>query len=230
MIGYHPVVDNCGASIYVREAGSVNNCGIGSFSRIYQAEDGAGNFSSSCVQIISVVNSDPFLIVDTEAGKNINGGICTPFTFGDSPEYPQGPHSQYDDVEWPCDITVSCTGPDDNTDPDNAGRPMIMEDACDQVSVTYDDWVQTVNGSQCELILRTWKIIDLCQFEEINGVIVAGYWEYTQRINVNDTNDPIIDSCEDIDAVDADPNSCNCLLYTSPSPRDRTRSRMPSSA
>ena len=25
-------------------------------------------------------------------------------------------------------------------------------------------------------------------------------------------------------------NHCNCLLYTSPSPRDRTRSRMPSSA
>ena len=26
------------------------------------------------------------------------------------------------------------------------------------------------------------------------------------------------------------PGSCGCLLYTSPSPRDRTRSRMPSSA
>ena len=26
------------------------------------------------------------------------------------------------------------------------------------------------------------------------------------------------------------PNTPNCLLYTSPSPRDRTRSRMPSSA
>ena len=26
------------------------------------------------------------------------------------------------------------------------------------------------------------------------------------------------------------PNSATCLLYTSPSPRDRTRSRMPSSA
>ena len=26
------------------------------------------------------------------------------------------------------------------------------------------------------------------------------------------------------------PIGCNCLLYTSPSPRDRTRSRMPSSA
>ena len=27
-----------------------------------------------------------------------------------------------------------------------------------------------------------------------------------------------------------DPGSIDCLLYTSPSPRDRTRSRMPSSA
>ena len=27
-----------------------------------------------------------------------------------------------------------------------------------------------------------------------------------------------------------DDNDCSCLLYTSPSPRDRTRSRMPSSA
>ena len=36
-----------------------------------------------------------------------------------------------------------------------------------------------------------------------------------------------------IAAIDERNNSCgdlNCLLYTSPSPRDRTRSRMPSSA
>ena len=32
-----------------------------------------------------------------------------------------------------------------------------------------------------------------------------------------------------VDQLSAD-NSYNCLLYTSPSPRDRTRSRMPSSA
>ena len=30
--------------------------------------------------------------------------------------------------------------------------------------------------------------------------------------------------------VDLEPLIMNCLLYTSPSPRDRTRSRMPSSA
>ena len=32
------------------------------------------------------------------------------------------------------------------------------------------------------------------------------------------------------DFIDIGAQSTNCLLYTSPSPRDRTRSRMPSSA
>ena len=36
------------------------------------------------------------------------------------------------------------------------------------------------------------------------------------------------DSTGKIVGIDAD--FCRCLLYTSPSPRDRTRSRMPSSA
>ena len=34
----------------------------------------------------------------------------------------------------------------------------------------------------------------------------------------------------EIAAIDRDNNIKSCLLYTSPSPRDRTRSRMPSSA
>ena len=36
--------------------------------------------------------------------------------------------------------------------------------------------------------------------------------------------------CRWLDARAHAPHSCTCLLYTSPSPRDRTRSRMPSSA
>ena len=35
---------------------------------------------------------------------------------------------------------------------------------------------------------------------------------------------------QEIDWIDITNNSKACLLYTSPSPRDRTRSRMPSSA
>ena len=39
-----------------------------------------------------------------------------------------------------------------------------------------------------------------------------------------ENNTQLIDYCDNI------LNSLGCLLYTSPSPRDRTRSRMPSSA
>ena len=36
--------------------------------------------------------------------------------------------------------------------------------------------------------------------------------------------------CDEEDTCFGDIDECGCLLYTSPSPRDRTRSRMPSSA
>ena len=45
----------------------------------------------------------------------------------------------------------------------------------------------------------------------------AGYMFHQQE--VKETENPIIGA-----------ESSDCLLYTSPSPRDRTRSRMPSSA
>ena len=205
LLGYYPAYDNCESAVYIRSVGSVNNCGVGSYSRIYQAEDQSGNFSSSCVQVISVINSDPFEIVDTNP-------ICTPFTFGDHPDYPLGPHSQYDDVEWPCDYTTSCTGPDDNTDPSNAGEPIITEDECDLVAVTYQDTDLPVIGSECRKILRKWIIVDWCQFAEVNGIPTTGYWTYTQIVKENDTNDPTFDSCDDIPAVDANHNTCLGLV------------------
>ena len=47
------------------------------------------------------------------------------------------------------------------------------------------------------------------------------------------TADPTYDRINDYASVKislARPHDIRCLLYTSPSPRDRTRSRMPSSA
>ena len=40
----------------------------------------------------------------------------------------------------------------------------------------------------------------------------------------------VFDYCNEISPVAKKVKAINCLLYTSPSPRDRTRSRMPSSA
>ena len=57
----------------------------------------------------------------------------------------------------------------------------------------------------------------------------AGYFgpDMPEVVRVN------VDSIEDVEFVSSEPTEVihpNCLLYTSPSPRDRTRSRMPSSA
>ena len=43
LLGYYPITENCGAGIYIREVGNLNNCGEGNFSRIWQAEDVSGN-------------------------------------------------------------------------------------------------------------------------------------------------------------------------------------------
>ena len=40
----------------------------------------------------------------------------------------------------------------------------------------------------------------------------------------------VVEGCTDSAATNYDETATVCLLYTSPSPRDRTRSRMPSSA
>ena len=48
--------------------------------------------------------------------------------------------------------------------------------------------------------------------------------------NVNEIEAIEQNSIENIIVIAMRPSVCICLLYTSPSPRDRTRSRMPSSA
>ena len=55
-------------------------------------------------------------------------------------------------------------------------------------------------------------------------------WQWQLNGRVNQSYDV---DMYDIDLFETDPSvvlSLHCLLYTSPSPRDRTRSRMPSSA
>ena len=50
--------------------------------------------------------------------------------------------------------------------------------------------------------------------------------DYVGSLDPSEINDKILDAQLDLESA----QSKYCLLYTSPSPRDRTRSRMPSSA
>ena len=66
-------------------------------------------------------------------------------------------------------------------------------------------------------------------FQEEMGVILDGYFKneifYSDDMLVKHDNEYISE-----DGQTYDVENFTCLLYTSPSPRDRTRSRMPSSA
>ena len=47
---------------------------------------------------------------------------------------------------------------------------------------------------------------------------------------INEAEQVFLDIEDELENYDWDLESDNCLLYTSPSPRDRQKSRMPSSA
>jgi len=86
------------------------------------------------------------------------------------------------DVIWPGDIIINSCGA--ATDPEATGFPIITEDECDLIGFTYEDQIfQFVQGA-CFKILRTWKIIDWCQFPEY------GPWQHLQVIKVIDNEDP----------------------------------------
>ena len=59
-LGLATFVDNCpGAVLTRRTTGSVNSCGVGSYSRTFTVTDRQG-LSSSCTQIITVTNPNPY--------------------------------------------------------------------------------------------------------------------------------------------------------------------------
>ena len=67
---------------------------------------------------------------------------------------------------------------------------------------------------------------DILVLPEYSGLLNKNANE-VKNILFADSADPFIEECKNIAK---DNNLWICLLYTSPSPRDRTRSRMPSSA
>jgi hypothetical protein len=114
-----------------------------------------------------------------------------------------------DSIDWPEDYHgVECS---EGTDPDDLpypyDRPYYTEDACDLVGVTYEDVVFPIIDGACFKILRTWKIIEWCLYEQYGGIVDnVNYWEYQQIIKVVNqygpefiTDQPLIERCNDFD-------------------------------
>ncbi len=160
--GSATATDNCGTvTVTSSDSGGVNNCGEGTITRTWRAED-AGGRTVSCTQFITVQDMSPF------SGASIN---------------------------WPADRDLSgCMGVD--TDPSNPllGYPQYNDDACSLVAHTYDDQVFTFVDGACFKILRTWTVIDWCQYDE-NNPFAGGIWQDVQVIKVNNSNAPVFDNC-----------------------------------
>ena len=77
--------------------------------------------------------------------------------------------------------------------------------------------------------LSTWKPL-LRVAAAVLIMAVGGLTFYKASQNVTATNTALVYDDKPEDALKAYAEIKACLLYTSPSPRDRTRSRMPSSA
>ncbi len=151
-------VDNCDIEISVTMSNDINNCGVGTITRVWRAADSNG--ADLCTQRIEIINFDPL--------DNFR-------------------------IDWPDDYHgLECS---EGTDPDELpypyNRPLFDEDHCDLVGVTYDDVVFPFVNGVCFKILRTWKIIEWCLYEELGGIVEGeNYWEHTQVIKVLSSNGP----------------------------------------
>ncbi len=151
--------DNCNVTIEeLAPRISINNCGTGIIQRKFRAHDDFGNQSNICTQTIKVIDFRPF---------NPNN-----------------------DIIWPRDYTVNgCL--DDSVDPDNLptqyGWPQIIgDDQCSMIAMDHDDLVFEHIDGMCYKIMRKWRVIDWCQYNQNDPLNTTGYWEHVQTLIIND--------------------------------------------
>ncbi|MEO5906187.1 MAG: hypothetical protein ABIQ11_05640, partial [Saprospiraceae bacterium] len=134
--------------------------------RRFRATDGSGNIGGSCVQRIWIVDFDRFYIAD----QNCNN------------------EDPFDGVIWPCDVTLNeCPEEISGT-----GEPIILDDECSIIGVSFEDEQFDFADGACYKILREWTIIDWCQLDLNTG---EGIWRDTQIIKVVDNAGPSFLSC-----------------------------------
>ncbi len=182
-VGFYPgATDNCEVEgVTITQNINIDQCGEGQVTRIYTATDKVGN-SVSCVQIITINNSTPFNITDV---------TC----FNENPN---------DGVIWPCDITLDECGPGLSPE-DLDSEPVIIEDLCDLVGVSFEDTELPITPPGCIKLLRKWIVVDWCQPDPS---FPLGYvtWEYIQEIKVLESAPPTIDGCDDVTICGFEPD------------------------
>ncbi|MDX1408015.1 MAG: dockerin type I domain-containing protein, partial [Saprospiraceae bacterium] len=156
--------DDCSGDDFP-EFGCVNSLyrAVRRITRAWTATDPWGN-DVTRVQRIFVVDYDPFYIADkTCLNEDPNDGVI-----------------------WPCDVeSYECMEGD-------IPSPIIFDDNCSLIGVTYHDTRFDFVDGACYKILREWTIIDWCQYDAENG---AGLWNHVQVIKVLDSDPANFTDC-----------------------------------
>ncbi len=152
--------DNCSVSVTQRYELDVK-CFKGTIRRTFVATDGSGR-KDSCVQIITILNPDPF----------------------DESNITWPPHYEADGCK------------SSQTLPETTGKPIFTNTQCGTISATYEDVPFYIADGACLKIIRTWTVVDWCQFDGSNTI---GKWgPYVQVIKLHNSDKPQFTSiCRD---------------------------------
>ena len=100
------------------------------------------------------------------------------------------PFDGEEDIVWPSDVLISgCLELDADTS--QTGSPIVDDDACSLVAISFEDQYFSIVDDACEKIVRTWTVIDWCQFDHNT---LEGQWTYKQVIKLYNTVDPVFTS------------------------------------
>lgn len=161
------VTENCDFALEIatNDAGLDQLCSVGTVIRTFTVTDASGN-SASCSQTITIENTHPF--------------------DGNTILWPADYEASF------CDSMVQLHPDSLPTTPINYGRPIYTEPTCGLIAWSYEDEVFDISGPACFKIVRTWRIIDWCQFDPVNP-IGEGIWEHEQVIKVVDNTPPYVE-------------------------------------
>ncbi len=180
IFGEPQVFDNCGFNLEEEVVEDLDNCGQGTIKRTWTATDNGGR-QALCTQTITVVNSAPW---------NLNG----------------------DQIIWPKNyetsecLDASALDPEDL--PVGFGEPTFIGDnGCSLIGTNYEDLVLDIEPPACFQILRTWTVVDWCQYD-LNSGSNAGSYQYEQVIKVIDNSDPIFSTDPQDLTVDLQGTEC----------------------
>lgn len=130
------------------------------------------------------------IIIGTDGGGQSDTCIQTIFVVNTEPFDAENP----DDLIWP-DPYVTVYDCIKVPDTSQSGGPVIMDDECSMVSVSWKDEVYEFSRGACSKVIRTFKVLDWCQYNPRRSSVCApanGCWTFEQVIKVVDTIPPQI--------------------------------------